>query len=75
MSAPHRHWPILDTVGHWYRNWSAAREGAFEFQCVGTAEVERIAQDLGPSSSELRTIVSHPDERDLFGEKFGGPAP
>jgi len=68
---PLRHPSILDGIRRWYRNWSAAREGAFELQCAGAAEVGRIAQELGLSSFELRALVSHPDEPQAAGEAHG----
>src|SRR5712691_9516978 len=70
MTTPPRPRSILDSVRRWYRNWSAAREGAFELQCAGAAEVERIAQELGLSSFELQNLVSHPDERELLAERM-----
>ena len=72
MTAPPRPWSILDSVRRWYRNWNAAREGAFELQCAGADEVERIAQELGLSSFELRSLVSHPDERELLAQRMAG---
>ncbi len=72
MTAPPRPWSILDSVRRWYRNWNAAREGAFELQCAGADEVERIAQELGLSSFELQSLVSHPDERELLAKRMAG---
>ena len=69
---PLRHPSILDGIRRWYRNWSAAREGAFELQCAGAAEVGRIAQELGLSSFELRALVSHPDDRKLLAKRMAG---
>jgi hypothetical protein len=70
MTALSRTWPFVSTLGRWYRNWSAAREGALELQCAGAAEVERIAQDLGMSSFELQKLVSHADERELLAQRM-----
>jgi len=75
MTTPPRHWPILDSVNRWYRNWRAARQGGFELECAGAAEVERIAQALGLSSFELRELVSHPDDRDLLAKRLLGVRP
>src|SRR6266567_4009900 len=72
MATPLRHPSILDGIRRWYRNSSAAREGAFELQCAGAAEVERIAQELGLSSFELRALVSHPDDRELLAKRMAG---
>jgi hypothetical protein len=72
MAPPLRHPSILDGIRRWYRHWSAAREGAFELQCAGAAEVERMAQELGLSSFELRSLVSHPDERELLAQRMAG---
>ena len=72
MATSPRHRPILDGIRRWYRNWSAAREGAFELQCAGAAEVERIAQELGLSTFELRALVSHPDDRELLAKRMAG---
>ncbi len=70
MTTSPRHRSILESVRRWYRNWSLAREGAFELQCAGAAEVERIAQELGLSSFELRALVSHPDDRELLAKRM-----
>jgi hypothetical protein len=70
MAAPPRHWPIVSTLTRWYRNWSTAREGAFELQCAGAAEVERIAQELGLSTFELQKLVTEPDERELLAQRM-----
>ncbi len=70
MATPLRHPSILDGIRRWYRNSSAAREGAFELQCAGAAEVERFAQELGLSSFELRALVSHPDDRELLAKRM-----
>jgi hypothetical protein len=72
MTTPLRHPSILDGIRHWYRNSSAAQEGTFELQCAGAAEVERIAQELGLSSFELRALVSHPDDRKLLAKRMAG---
>ena len=53
---------VLDDIRRWYRNWRAARKAAFELQCVGAAEIEHVAQELGISSSALQSLVTHPDE-------------
>jgi hypothetical protein len=75
MTTSPRHWPVLDNVSRWYRNWRTAREGGFELECVGAAEVERIAQELGLSSFELRELVTHPDDRDLLAKRLSGVRP
>jgi hypothetical protein len=62
----------VEAIRAQYRNWSAAREGAFELQCAGAAEVGRIAQELGLSSFELRALVSHPDDRKLLAKRMAG---
>jgi hypothetical protein len=72
MTMPPRQWPVLDTVSRWYRNWRAARDGVFELQCAGAAEVERIAQELGLSTFELRDLVSHPDDSELLSKRLSG---
>src|SRR2546426_11666492 len=72
MSAPPPRWPILETIRRWRRSWRATGEPPFELQCAGTIEVERIAQELGLSSSELRSLVSRPDERELLAKRVAG---
>jgi hypothetical protein len=72
MSAPPQQWPILEAVRCWYHNRRVARESAFELQCAGAAEVERIAQDLGLSGIDLCTLVSHPDDRTLLAKRLAG---
>jgi hypothetical protein len=51
---------VLDNIRRRYRDWRAARRAAFELQCVGAAEVERVAQELGLSSSALQSLVTRP---------------
>jgi hypothetical protein len=70
MTAPRRTWPFVSRIGRWYRNWRVARQGAFELQCAGAAEVTRIAQDLGVSSGELHRLVRRPDERALLARRM-----
>ncbi len=70
MSTPAWHWSVLEAIRCWQRSRRAAREAAFELQCAGTAEVERIAQELGLSSFELRTLVSYADSRDLLKQRM-----
>jgi hypothetical protein len=72
MTTPPRPWSMLDRVRRWHSHWNAAREGAFELQCAGAAEVERVAQELGLSTFELRSLVSHPDERELLAQRMAG---
>jgi transposase-like protein len=70
MAAPPRNWPFVGALARWYRNWSAARESAFELQCAGAAEVERIAQELGLSSFQLQQLVNRTDERELLAQRM-----
>jgi hypothetical protein len=63
---------VLDNIRRRYRDWRAARRAAFELQCVGAAEVERVAQELGLSSSALQSLVTHPDERELLAKRLTG---
>ena len=63
---------VLDNIRSWYRNWRSVRRAALELQCAGAAEVERVAQELGLSSSELQSLITHPDERELLGKRLAG---
>jgi hypothetical protein len=63
---------ILGSIRWWYRNWRATRQGAFELQCAGAAELERVARDVGLSSLELRTLVSNPDRGELLAQRMAG---
>src|ERR1700674_331071 len=50
---------IVGAVAEWWRRWTRARSDLFELQSCGPDQVERIAQDLDMSVSELRVVVAH----------------
>jgi len=72
MTPPPRILSVLDNIRCWYRNWTGARRASFELQCAGAAEVERVAQELGLSSSTLQSLVTQPDERELLAKRMVG---
>ena len=61
---------LFDRLTRWYRRWSVAREEAYELQCAGAVEVERIAQELGLSPFELQQLINHPDDRELLRDRM-----
>src|SRR6266513_347670 len=59
MTAPPRPWSILDSVRRWYRNWNAAREGAFELQSLVSHPDERelLAKRMAGVHLEPRAVA------------------
>ncbi len=59
-----------DTVGfitRWWRNWKRHYAAARELDACRDGEVAHLAQDLGVSSAELRTLAGRwPDSADLL---------
>jgi len=54
---------LIAAISHWYRDWTAGDE----LSCCGEREIERMANDLGMSPSELQTLVNRgPDAADLL---------
>jgi hypothetical protein len=51
----------------WWHNWKARDAAVRELACCGTDETTRIAQDVGVSPSELRTLAGRwPDSVGLL---------
>jgi DNA-binding transcriptional LysR family regulator len=57
-------------IAQWYRRW-AQRSSASEFKCLGDDMVERMAQDVGMSSEELRRLARlGPGAADLLPQRM-----
>ena len=54
---------IVDAVARWRRNWMRARHNLFDLQDCSADEVKRIAQNLGISVAEFRSIAAHVPDR------------
>jgi hypothetical protein len=55
----------------WLIDWWRARSEVADLECCGSAEVERIAGDLGMSAAELRTLASHgPNAAELLNRRM-----
>jgi hypothetical protein len=64
-------WPVIVNViaplAAWWRRRSMAHENLESLSAFSPAEMDRIAQDVGLSSSELWTLAAHsPDEAELL---------
>ena len=58
---------MMEGMKQWWRNWRGASSRLTELACCGEYEVERMAHDLGMSSSELRKVANHgPEAADLL---------
>ena len=58
---------LIKAVSQWWREWARRASARFELKCCGEEEVERMARDIGLSSSELRRLASlGPDSADLL---------
>ena len=58
---------LIKAVSQWWRQWARRGSARFELKCCGEEEVERMAKDIGMSSSELRRLASlGPDSADLL---------
>ena len=58
---------LIEAVSQWWRQWARGGSARFELKCCGEEEVERMAKDIGLSSSELRRLASlGPDSADLL---------
>jgi uncharacterized protein YjiS (DUF1127 family) len=51
----------------WWRNWKGRRRAMAELDCCGSAEMERIARDVGVSGTDLSVLAGKwPDAADLL---------
>jgi hypothetical protein len=58
---------LIKAVSQWWRGLARRSSARFELKCCGEEEVERMAKDIGLSSSELRRLASlGPDSADLL---------
>ena len=58
---------LIKAVSKWWRQLARRGSARFELKCCGEEEVERMAKDIGLSSSELRRLASlGPDSADLL---------
>ena len=58
---------LIKAVSQWWRELTRRGSARFELKCCGEEEVERMAKDIGLSSSELRRLASlGPDSADLL---------
>ena len=60
-------WSPTKAVLQWWRDWTRRSAARLELKCRGEDEVERMAKDVGVSTSELRRLASlGPDSADLL---------
>ncbi len=50
---------LMDVVTRWWNDWSRAGSGAAELDAIGANDLRRIAQDVGTSVAELRSLAAH----------------
>ena len=54
-------------LARWWHNWKARNSAVGELDCCGADETTRIAQDVGLSVAELRTLAGRwPDSANLL---------
>jgi hypothetical protein len=68
-------WPFIDNViaplATWWRRRAMIREGLADLNAFSSAEMERIAHDVGLAPADLRTLAEHaPDEAELLDRRL-----
>jgi uncharacterized protein YjiS (DUF1127 family) len=54
-------------ITRWWRNWNGRRRAMLDLDACGSAEVERIARDVGVSGTDLSILAGKwPDAADLL---------
>ena len=54
-------------VARWWRNWNGRRREMLNLEACGSAEMERIARDVGVSGADLSILAGKwPDAADLL---------
>src|ERR1700757_660759 len=54
-------------LAHWWRNWNGSRRAMADLNACGSAEMERIARDVGVSGTDLSILAGKwPDAADLL---------
>jgi uncharacterized protein YjiS (DUF1127 family) len=57
----------LRRFARWWRNWNGRRRAILDLEACGSAEVERIARDVGVSRADLSILAGKwPDAADLL---------
>jgi hypothetical protein len=57
---------MLQIIWKWYTRWQAERARLRDLECCSPFDLDRIAQDLGMSVSELRQVTASGDAGLLF---------
>ena len=64
-------WRPLTRLVQWWRKRAQLSADLADLACCGTAEVDRMARDLGMSASELRLLARHgPNAADLLNRRM-----
>jgi hypothetical protein len=68
-------WPFVDFVvapiAEWWRRHAAVRENLDDLSAFGSDDLARMAQDMGISPSDLRTLAAHcSDAADLLDQRI-----
>ena len=54
-------------LAHWWRSWNGARRAMADLDNCGSAEMERIARDVGVGGADLSVLAGKwPDAADLL---------
>jgi hypothetical protein len=54
-------------LAHWWRSWNGSRRAMADLNACGSAEMERIARDVGVSGTDLSILAGKwPDAADLL---------
>jgi hypothetical protein len=58
---------LRSKLAGWWRNWRSRCDAVSDLDCCGAEEVERVARDVGVSSTDLRTMAGKwPGAADLL---------
>jgi hypothetical protein len=58
---------LVRRLAHWWRSWNGRRKAVADLDNCGSAEMERIARDVGVSGADLSILAGKwPDAADLL---------
>jgi hypothetical protein len=62
---------LLAAISAWWRKWKDCRAAVSEVESLGDAELAHVAQDVGLSAPQLRTLAGKwPDSADLLSQRL-----
>jgi hypothetical protein len=62
---------FIRRIVRWWRNWTVTGAALDDLRRIGPEEVERLAQDIGLTGSDLRTLAGKwPDSSELLSRRL-----